>query len=116
MLERNDIAAALTEISTLLRKYDAGPADYIAYLMDLSQGETERFREAVLDNIMWGGAGSLCDVSFSSLNPGAEGVPDTRRLRRAIIQLVDGLDRAGMADDRVRDRGSLFREMEQRGI
>lgn len=116
MPDDEEITAALDEILILLRKYDVGQAEYVSELVDLYSGERERFRESVLDNAVWGGAGSLIDVSLRSIRHDDQGVSDDRRLRQAILRLAEGLRNAGLADDRVSERADLLREMNERDV
>jgi hypothetical protein len=114
MPDDQEIFGALEEILTLLRKYGAGQAEYVAELLELLSGSRERFRESVLDNAVWGGAGSLVDVSLWSIRQDDEAMRDHRRLIAAILRLAEGLRNAGLADDRVLERAALLSKIKER--
>lgn len=116
MMSEDEITASLHEIASILGKYDVGPLDYVLDLIQLWPDEPERFRESALDNVIWGGAGSLCDVSLRSLAQGDDVVADDRHFVSAIVRLGEALESAGLADKQVRERTDLFRTVaESRG-
>jgi hypothetical protein len=114
MPDDQEISGALEEVLTLLRKYGAGQADYVAELLELLSVSRERFRESVLDNAVWGGAGSLIDVSLWSVRQDDEAMRDDRRLVAAILRLAETLRNAGLADDRVLERAALLSKINER--
>ena len=108
MRDDQEISGALEEVLILLRKYGAGQAEYVAELLELLSVSRERFRESVLDNAVWGGAGSIVDVSLWSIGQDDEAMRDDRRLIAAILRLAEALRNAGLADERVLERAILL--------
>jgi hypothetical protein len=113
-MPNNEIRSTLEEIVTLLQKYDRGPADYVLELIRLWPDEPDHFRELALANEVWGGAGSLCDVSLRSIDEDDDAVADDRHLRQAIIRFGEGLESTGQADARVRETTELLRRQDRR--
>ncbi len=107
------IGSALAEIATLLQKYRLGPLSAVVELARLWPDEIEQFRELALDDVIWGGAGSLCDTSLLSVRHDDAAFADQRRLWEAIIRLGEGMDALGLADDRVRETTILLGEVNQ---
>src|SRR6266508_2798286 len=98
-----DIRAVLDSygLSTYAELFDEVLRHYIV-------GEDVEFREALLSNGVWGGAGSVCDMNLASFHQeGRDGWQDQKSLDLAIVRLADALDARGLADERVRKRANL---------
>jgi hypothetical protein len=85
----------------------------VAELLELLSVSRERFRESVLDNAVWGGAGSLIDVSLWAIRQDDEAMRDDGRLVAAILRLAEALRNAGLADDQVLERADLLSKINE---
>jgi|SRR6266542_6306105 hypothetical protein len=109
---------ALEEIRALLDSY--GLAPYVELfdevLRHYAAGEDEQFREALLSNSVWGGAGSVCDMHLPSLQQeGRDGWQDQKSLDLAMVRVAEALDARGLADERVRNWANAFRQWRDDG-
>jgi hypothetical protein len=79
--------------------------------------EPERFRQEVLSNTLWIGAGSICDLYLPEIRPGDERTrEDQRRLRSALMRLAQALEAEGIADERTLGWADTFREWSEQGF
>src|SRR5919108_4121891 len=108
MNEGNRIIQALTEIDRILASYgldDPLPRQLIAWY----EQEPERFRQEVNSNDLWGGAGSISDISLHSIRPEDQRVEaDQRRLDAALADLAEALQAEGMASESALARAASF--------
>jgi hypothetical protein len=110
---------AMEEIRAILDSY--GLATYVELFDEVLRyyvaGEEVQFREALLSNSVWGGAGSVCDVHLPSLHQeGGDGWQDQKSLDLAIVRLAEALDSRGLADERVRNWANAFRTWRDDGV
>jgi len=83
-----------------------------------SAGEQDQFREVILSNSVWGGAGSLCDINFLGQQPiqGRDARKDQKSLDLLLVQLAAALERQGLADDRIREIAAIFQRWLDDGV
>jgi hypothetical protein len=110
---------ALEEIRALLDSY--GMATYVELFDEVLRhyiaGEDVQFREALLSNSVWGGAGSVCDMNLASFHQeGRDGWQDQKSLDLAIVRVAEALDARGLADERVRNRANARRQWLDDGV
>jgi hypothetical protein len=78
---------AMEEIRAILDSY--GLATYVELFDEVLRyyiaGEYVQFREALLSNSVWGGAGSVCDVHLPSLHQ--EGATDGKSRKASTSRL-----------------------------
>jgi len=115
------VVELLREMSRLLDDYGFEPqATYLSHLANVYGIDINQFREELNDPSMWGGAGSVSDVGPGSGHfldkSTAEAEKDEYRYRDLIVQLVEQLDREGLASDRARSIAATFREWNESGI
>jgi hypothetical protein len=114
-MSQDRILRALRELDRILGSYGIHHS-LLRELMLWREQEPERFRQDVTSNVLWGGAGSISDISFRSMRPGDERAPeDQRLLDSALADLAEALDAEGMANDSVRATGALLRRSVERG-
>jgi hypothetical protein len=111
MSEEDQIKRALTEIDRILASYGMHvKSQFVRELITWYEQEPERFRQEVGSNILWGGAGSISDISLRSIKPGDERArEDDRRLWLALADLAEALDAEGMATESAVSRAASFR-------
>jgi hypothetical protein len=114
MSAEDPVMRALREIDRILRSYDIQDS-FLRELISWREHEPERFSQEVRSNDLWGGAGSISDISLRSMRPERERAPgDERLLDAALADLAEALDAEGMATEEIRARGALFRRSAER--
>jgi hypothetical protein len=116
--EQNLVKRGLTQLEAVLVAYSLHfHAGFVRDLIHWYEQEPERFRQEVLSNDLWGGAGSISDLSLTGFRPSDERArEDQRRLRSAIIHLAEGLEAEGLADERALGVAATFRRWNEKGL
>jgi hypothetical protein len=116
----DDPRELLAAIERLLRKhgYDY-QADVASRLGTLTvPGREAEFQSEATGLSMWGGAGSVADVSlgYRSSHPKGTAMADERILRRQLVEFAEVLERRMIATPRTRDVASTLRRWGKKGI
>jgi hypothetical protein len=106
-------------IRDLLSKHGfGGLAGVVDALVGLKESDDPSFPERLNDIAMWGGAGAVWEVIFDPLgvSPNQDEVNrDKLAFMQAFVDLVEDMEREGIASARASEIGSVFKEWVQGG-
>src|SRR5438093_6858183 len=107
---------ALREVRAILAAYGIDDP-FIDQLISWHDSEPERFRQEVVSNELWGGAGSLSDLYLPEIASNqARAREDDRRLRHALLELAIALQAEGITDERIQRRAATFQQWADEGF
>jgi hypothetical protein len=110
------VAQTLEELSGMLGRYGyARHAEDVARLRSQYLDDRDRFAQDLHDLPLWGGAGSVADAAplAGDFVDEQQATLDQRRFRELIIELVEGLEREGLANDDAMFVASAFRRLNE---